>query len=149
MTDYTKVAIETLLPHSPPMVLLDRVLSYSENCLIAEVCISESSMFYDSDIGGVPAWAGIEYMAQSIAALAGIKAKRAEKPIKIGFLLGTRKLILEQKIFRSGGVYCVMVEQLFRDESGLASFECKIQQGESLCVWAKVNVFETDEKSDE
>jgi predicted hotdog family 3-hydroxylacyl-ACP dehydratase len=93
----------------------------------------------------VPAWVGIEYMAQAISALGGLRAIEKNESIKIGFLLGTRKMLLQQKVLRAGRCYQVHVRQLFWDDSGLAHFDCEIRDGQELCVTAKVTVFETDD----
>ncbi len=145
MLDCSQYSVEELLPHSPPMVLLDRVLHYDSMNLTAEVDISVNSMFYDATLNGVPAWVGIEYMAQAISALAGLRAKEKNQGIKLGFLLGTRKLLLVYKVLVAGQRYRIHVKQMFWDESGMANFECEIFHDQELCVEAKVNVFETDE----
>src|SRR2546426_3960121 len=81
--------IRSLVPHSGPMVLLDRVVSVDEESLCAEVLIRADSMFCAA--GGVGAWVGLEYMAQAIAAYAGYGARLRGAPVKIGFLLGSRR----------------------------------------------------------
>jgi predicted hotdog family 3-hydroxylacyl-ACP dehydratase len=145
MLDCTSFAVEQLIPHSPPMVLLDRILYYDSMALIAEITIKAGCMFYDPAVQGVPAWVGIEYMAQAISALGGLRAIEKQESIKIGFLLGTRKMLLQQKVLRADCTYQVHVKQLFWDDSGLANFDCEIRDGEQLCVTAKVTVFETDD----
>ena len=84
-------------------------------------------------------------MAQAISALGGLRAIEKNEAIKIGFLLGTRKMLLQQKVLRAGCCYQVHVKQLFWDDSGLANFDCEIRDGEEVCVTAKVTVFETDD----
>ena len=81
--------IRSLVPHAGSMVLLDRVISVEENSLCAEVGIRSDSLFCNAD--GVGAWVGIEYMAQAIGAYAGYRARLRGEPVKIGFLLGTRR----------------------------------------------------------
>jgi predicted hotdog family 3-hydroxylacyl-ACP dehydratase len=145
MLDCTKYSVEELIPHSPPMVLLDRILHYDSMNLLAEVTIHTDCMFYDTAVHGVPAWVGIEYMAQAISALAGLRAREKREGIKMGFLLGTRKLQLPHKVLLAGRCYQVHVKQLFWDASGLANFECEIRHEQEVCVSARVNVFETDD----
>ena len=66
LMELAEIPVKELLPHDPPMVLLDRVTSYDESTLTAEVDISTESMFCGDD--GVPGWVGVEYMAQAVAA---------------------------------------------------------------------------------
>lgn len=138
-------SVEEIIPHSPPMVLLDKIIEQTGDELTAEITISENSRFFDPQWGGVPSWVGIEYMAQAIAALAGIHSKEKNEAIKLGFLLGTRKYHMQGKIFEAGKTYQIIIKQLYMDDSGLASFDCQITSNDKLWVQAKLNVFETDD----
>ena len=80
--------IEALVPHKPPMLLLDRVLSYSTDYVSCEVEIRVDSPFVRD--GVVPAIVGLEYMAQCVAAFAGLSARHKGEAPRIGFLLGSR-----------------------------------------------------------
>ena len=66
--------IVELVPHRPPMLLLDRVLAYDGECVTCETVLRPDSPFADQ--GHVPAVVGIEYMAQTIAAGAGLRGAR-------------------------------------------------------------------------
>ncbi len=140
-----KYTVEEVIPHSPPMVLLDSIVEQHDDELTAEITIQENSRFFDSQWGGVPSWVGIEYMAQAIAALAGIHSKERNEAIKLGFLLGSRKYHMHHKVLSLGETYQIKVKQLYMDDSGLASFECQILNHDEVCVQAKLNVFETDD----
>src|SRR5690606_27211697 len=135
--------VAELVPHSPPMVLLDRIIHYEDQALTAEIGISPASMFYEQAVDGVPAWVGIEYMAQAISALSGLRSRERGQPVQLGLLLGSRKVQLHTKVFHSGERYSVSVRQLVWDPSGLANFEGRIFQGDQLCVEARINVFES------
>jgi predicted hotdog family 3-hydroxylacyl-ACP dehydratase len=135
------------LPHRPPMILIDRVLSYDLEALslTAEFDATEKAMFFDSALGGVPSWAGLEYMAQATAALSGINNLEIgrEKP-KMGFVLGTRRYQNSIEYYRKGETYTVEVEKLFYDNT-LGSFQCTIREaGGDICAAAEINVFSPD-----
>jgi len=132
--------IRSLLPHAGPMVLLDRVISVDEDSLFAEVCIRSDSLFCSG--GGVGAWIGIEYMAQAIGAWAGYTAQLRGEPVKLGFLLGTRRYECRRPIFLLGSVLRVHVQRLFQSENGLGSFECTIDNEEGRVAAATVTVFQ-------
>lgn len=142
-----KYTAEEIVPHSPPMVLLDSIVEQKEEELTASITIKETSRFFDASVDGVPTWVGIEYMAQAIASLAGIKAKDDNQAIKLGFLLGTRKYHMNSKVLACDETYLINVKQLYMDGSGLASFECQIinKANSDVCAKAKLNVFETDD----
>ena len=88
MIDFSDVA--SLLPHSGAMVLIDRIMAFDEDSLSAELAVRGDGLL-GGDSRSVPAWAGIEYMAQAIGAYVGICARLAGEPIKLGYLLGTRR----------------------------------------------------------
>ena len=87
-------------------------------------------------------------MAQAIAAFAGIQAKMINEPVKLGFLLGTRKYNIYQQTFNVGETYQIHVEQLYLDSSGLASFDCLISNKQKKIIQSRLNVFETNNIQD-
>jgi predicted hotdog family 3-hydroxylacyl-ACP dehydratase len=129
----------TLVPHAGPMVLLDRVISVDEESLCAEVTIRADSLFCGAE--GVGAWVGIEYMAQAIAAHAGHAAFLRGEPVKIGFLLGSRRYACERPAFAVGSVLRVYVTRLLVAENGLGSFDCRIEDEGGVAATATVSVF--------
>ena len=82
--------IEKYITHRRGMRLVDEILEYSDNSLIAKATINEDNLFYREDIKGVPSWLGLEYMAQTAAAWMGKMDELNNRPITLGFLLGTR-----------------------------------------------------------
>jgi predicted hotdog family 3-hydroxylacyl-ACP dehydratase len=138
--------IRSLVPHAGPMVLLDRVISVDEDSLLAEVRIRSDSLFCNTD--GVGAWVGIEYMAQAIGAWAGYTAQARGEPVKLGFLLGTRRYDCSRPIFILGSLLRVHVLRVFQDENGLGSFECSIDNEEGRVATATVAVFQPPNVND-
>lgn len=139
--DWQNVPLADLLPQAPPMVLLDHVVAYDEQSLEADVTITRNSLFFEPTLNGVPAWVCIEYMAQAIAALGGLHAREQGHVPRIGFLLGTRKLLLHEKVLLAGQTYRVQVHSAVQDDAGLAGFACRLLRGQKLCAEASVNVF--------
>lgn len=135
---------EDYLPHRKPMVLIDKVKEIDEFSVQGEVTIGVDSLFQNEE-GHVPAWVGIEYMAQTIAAYAGIKHSKKGDPIKMGFLIGTRIYDAYTDYFLQGNTYLVDAKLLFTD-AGLGSFECNINEKETAtkCCYAKINVYEPE-----
>ena len=120
--------LEDLLPHRPPMVLIDGIESFdaAEKRLVARVTITENQLFYTA--GGVPNWVAIEYMAQAAAALVGCHDKylAPDRPVRPGLMLGTRKMELRLTRFEAGKTYHIMAENVFNDADA-ASFACSIE----------------------
>ena len=132
--------VRTLLPHAGAMILLDRVRSADEESLCAEVTIRSDGLFCTTD--GVGAWIGIEFMAQAIGAYAGYAARLRGEPVKIGFLLGARRYECNRSSFPVGALLKVYVRRILIGESGLASFECRIDGDEGELATATLTVFQ-------
>jgi predicted hotdog family 3-hydroxylacyl-ACP dehydratase len=131
--------IAALLPHSGAMLLLDRVLGCDEQSLTADVTIRESSPFAEAD--GVPAYVGLEFMAQSCGAFAGAQALRTGEPVRIGFLLGTRDYEASRPWFRQDERLVVTATMVFRDAE-MGVFDCRIESGGETVATARLNVFQ-------
>ena len=138
MMDFNTIDVADLIPHSGKMVWLDRIVDCDDNSLSAELVVRDDGLLGNDKT--VPAWAGIEYMAQAIAAYAGMMAKRAGEPVKVGFLLGTRRYSSNVAEFKVGSTLTVRVEKIIQDNN-LAAFECKIQ-GDGVEVSANLNVYQ-------
>lgn len=125
--------LEDLLPHRPPMVLIDEVESFdaASKRLTVRVTITPEQVFYFKGQEGVPNWVAIEYMAQASAALAGCWDKHVapDQPARPGLLLGTRKLELKVAKFNVGQTYHVTAENAFSDADA-ASFSCTMTDDE-------------------
>jgi predicted hotdog family 3-hydroxylacyl-ACP dehydratase len=134
-------AVEQLLPHARPMILIDRAIDIGANYLVAEVDINERTLFAESG-RGVPTWVGIEYLAQSIAAWAGYGARSKGGLPQFGFLLGTRRYQAATPYFDFGTTLTVRVELQFQDQ-GLGVFNGSIVTDHTL-VEASVNVYQPE-----
>ncbi|HYD39829.1 MAG TPA: 3-hydroxylacyl-ACP dehydratase [Anaeromyxobacter sp.] len=135
--------IDELVPHARPMILVDRLLAWTPGRATCEVVLGPDAPFVQD--GRVRALVAIEYMAQSVAAYAGMKERqRGEKP-SIGLLLGSRDLRLEVSHFTVGERLTVEVEHVFGDER-LGSFRCRVLRGSEIVAEASLNVYQAGEE---
>lgn len=132
-------AILELIPHRPPMVLLDEILDHEAEYVRARMRVDRNKMFVDNS-GHFPAWAGIELMAQTIAVYAGLQARALGQPVQIGFLVGTRRYESECAAFPPGTELTVSVRKLLLDPQGLGVFECRIDSPVGA-IHANLNVY--------
>ncbi len=114
-----------LIPHRPPMLLINRIVNVSEKQSSAIVLIDEQSPFFDSK-HGVPAWIGIEYMGQTAALIAGCQLEKGLVEPHLGFLIGARSYHVKQDYFSPGKPVQVCCQEEAVVGNGLASFDCKI-----------------------
>jgi predicted hotdog family 3-hydroxylacyl-ACP dehydratase len=135
--------IENLIRHRGPMLLIDRLIEASDVHALAEVRISEQSSFYRPG-SGVPAYVGLEYMAQTVAAYDGARRALSNEPPAVGFLLGTRRYAAEIDYFKAGAVLSVRVDMVF-SENGMASFDCGIRADGVPCVTATLSVYRPED----
>ena len=120
---YSRTEIEPYMPHSGSMLLIDRVIDYGPEHIVAEVDVGPHLPCYLD--GWVPAYLGIEVMAQSIAAWSGIRRDAPDSRPPIGFLLGTRRFESMLAFFQVGSTLKTHSQQVHEND-GLAMFECKM-----------------------
>ena len=134
--------VAELVPHSGTMSLLTRIVDHGDDWLSAEIHITTESIFADDR--GVPAWIGLEYMAQAIAAYGGRQERLQGGVPKIGFLLGSRNYLCDTDIFPLGQKLLVKAQIEMTSRDGLNVFNCELQ-GQGLSANAMVNVFQPDD----
>ena len=116
--------IEKLLPHAGRMILLDRVVSWEPERIVCERTVRRGDAFIEA--GGLPSWAGVELMAQAIAAWNGWQVLAAGGNVRPGFLLGTRAYRADADIFPIGAKLVIEAVRRFHDEDGMGAFACRI-----------------------
>lgn len=124
--------VDALLPHAGPAVLLDSVLHYGADIIECGVVVSAERAFGESfeesfGTGRVPSWIGVEYLAQAAAAHTGLRRCREGFPVRVGFLLSTRRLELEVPWFAEGEALRVAAKRVWVG-SGMAIFEGSVRR---------------------
>jgi predicted hotdog family 3-hydroxylacyl-ACP dehydratase len=133
--------VAELVPHRPPMILIDEILDIGEKSLSARVALTERSPFVEE--GKLPALVTLEYMAQSVAAFAGAARLAAGKPVRLGMLIGCREMELEVDALSVGDVLEITVEQVWTDEQ-LGSFDCLVTRRGEKISRASLSVYQGD-----
>lgn len=133
--------IEELVSHRGNMLLLNRVISATPESIQVEAKIDENAWYADTQ-GAMPAWIGIELMAQAIAALAGLTGHIANTPPKQGLLLGARSFTAHKSAFFGNETLLVTAREVFQDASGLGAFDARIEQAGEIVAEATLKVFE-------
>ena len=113
------------------------MIEVSDSAAIAETVVSAVSPLFVPG-RGMPAYTGLEMMAQAIAAIDGMKRKMDGLPPKIGFLLGCRRYSVRCADFEEGKRLKIVVKMVFSDGEMFA-FECRIDDEDGSPL-AKANM---------
>ncbi|MFT3806171.1 hypothetical protein [Arenimonas sp.] len=135
-----KIAIADVVPHAGAMLFLDQLISQDEDSVVAEAGVDEEHLFATPE--GVPGWVGIEFMAQAIAAWAGCRARARGEPVRIGFLLGTRRYECRLQHFAFGSRLRIEVRREIFGDNGLGMFACRLFHAGEEIACANLSVFE-------
>jgi predicted hotdog family 3-hydroxylacyl-ACP dehydratase len=120
------------------MLLLDEVVASGPGYISCRASIREDSTFLED--GAVPSLVAIEYMAQTVGAFAGLQARSHDLPVRIGYLLGTRELVLDVDSFRLGDELLVEASHQFGDDR-IGAFDCKVVLRGKIVAAACLNVY--------
>ncbi|MBF7695964.1 ApeP family dehydratase [Acinetobacter rathckeae] len=129
------------IPHQKPMVFIDTVTTVTENSIEASLEITSELMFVQEE--GLPTWVSIEIMAQTISAYAGFQGSKSERAPRIGYLLGTRRMVLPMAYFALGKTLKIHAQREYSHE-GLGQFLCEIEY-EDHKISALLSVYEPEE----
>lgn len=130
-----------VLPHKPPMVLLDEVLDASGDTVVCGLSVRGDTPFADST--GLPAIVLLELMAQCVGVYAGLRDHARGAPPQIGFLIAVRDLTLAVASVPKGSRLVVRSTHVFGSDE-LGSFETTVASGAQRIASAILNVYRGD-----
>lgn len=133
-------SLSELLPHAGDMILIDAIEACDDQSIRARMKVTPGGLFNLAD-GSLPAWVGIELMAQTVAAFAGIQAKRNGQPVELGFLLGTRKYESTVASLAANQQVEIKATCSLQDETGMGVFECTLTADPDVQMSARLNVY--------
>lgn len=138
-----------LLPHRPPMLLINELVSVDSTLAKARVLIDTETAFFEPGLG-VPSWIGLEYMGQTAALIAGYQLKMGLAEPHLGFLLGTRRFVAQCACYCANRWLEISCHEQAIVGDSLANFDCAIRyDGESECLAsAKLSVYRQPQSSD-
>jgi len=127
-----------VVPHRPPMLLLDEVVAWDANRVECRVVLRSDSPFVEA--GRVASTLAIEYMAQCIAVFVGLEAHQRGEPIPLGYLVGARDISLAPGGFRVGDVLTVEAVPIWGGQT-LGIFQCKVDRVGEVVAQGSLNVY--------
>ena len=132
--------MDAWVPHRRGMSLLASVERCDGESVVARVRVPAQALFATPQ--GMPAWVGIEYMAQAVAAWSGARARERGGSPRIGYLLGCRRYEAVVPAFEAGAELVVHAQCELTAENGLGMFDCRIEQDGRVLAKGRLSVFE-------
>lgn len=132
------------LPHDTPMLLLEKVVSVTENTAHCQVTVNREGVLapFLDEKGNLPGWFALELMAQTVGVWSGWhRHQNGQQSIALGMVLGARELICAAGYLPTGETLDVQVNLLMQDER-FGSFECVIYSGAEKVAAGRINTFQ-------
>lgn len=133
--------MEELIPHRSPMILLDKVLSWDRERIVCTTTPRDGSPFVSG--GRARAVVTLEYMAQCVAALAGLLARERGEEIRLGLLVAVRQMDLARDWINVGAILVVEAERVWGDAM-LGHFKCSVRERCDVFARAALSVVRED-----
>lgn len=151
-----KKAIESYLPHSGEMVLIDEVLEVTSDFVVTKMLVKNHRIFCENTLDSAPCKAessidstqrlafpthkSIELMAQSLGIFRHIheSTSREKKQNKLGFLLGARRFAIKSPFINNEAI--IKAKLQMQDSSGVSIWECEVYEDNALVAKATLSV---------
>ncbi|WP_440616209.1 ApeP family dehydratase [Cysteiniphilum sp. 6C5] len=135
-----------IIPQSPPMQLIDSLQEVNEEKSVCLATITPEHIFYDDEINGVYAWAGIEMMAQASAALAYFQGDESDHAPRRGFMISVRNFKTTRANFDEGDLLTIIAHKEFINDP-LGVFRCEIHQQDQCVAQAKFSAYQPSDQA--
>ena len=134
-------SIRELIPHDGPMVLLDEMLHCEPGRARCRMTIA-SGMRFVSD-GAVDTIVTLEYMGQAVAASCGYAAFRGGNDIRVGMIIGCRRMDIEVPKLQVGDELLVEVREV-RAQEEISVYECEVWRGSESVASAQLTLLHAE-----
>lgn len=136
--DRLPMPVDELIPHRPPLKMVDTLLSVGERCAEVETRVGEDHLFLNADQTLDPV-ACVEIMAQAAAAHNGFRRRHLdEKPE--GLLLGVRNLTVSGTVLAGDRLCTRLYKEARLGDFGIISAE--IFKGGERIARGEIKVFQ-------
>lgn len=122
------MSAEVLVPHRPPLCLIERLIKFEgqTGVGVVEAIIGQDNIFLRQD-GALPSLIQAELIAQASAAVKGYDDLRQGKEIKKGFLVDIREMHFTGRCFK-GDTLLIRIE-ILRTISGFSVIKGEVEKG--------------------
>lgn len=129
--------IDELIPHRPPMLLVDEVVHHDGLKVVCRTTIRDDMPFVQG--GEVSALLAIELFAQSAASLVSLLAAGKRRGLAAGALIGTRSMRLHTDVLRTGDIVEMRCEEKLAI-GPTAQIHCELRRDGVLLAEGSINV---------
>ncbi len=142
--------IADYLPHRPPMIMLDKIVSIQDDFITCSVMVSTNGILapFLNEQNELPAYYFIELMAQTIGVWNGFHAQNIQEKPQIAFLLGSRLFETQTPAVPLNTQIVIEAKLILKDEQ-LANFEASIIIDHKNVAQARLNVYQPDQTETE
>ncbi len=137
--------ISDLVPHTPPMLVLEALTAWKPGYAECMLTVTEGDPFVQG--GHVSALVGIEYMGQAIAACLGHEAFLGGEGVRVGMIIGCRRMTIHRDSFHVGEALTVHARRV-RGSELISRFSCEVRSDAAVAVTAELTVYHADKPPD-
>lgn len=134
--------IAELVPHAPPMILIDRMLDWEPGFARCELTVRDEAPFVSG--GRIHSVVGIETMAQTVAACLGYEAYTGGEGVRVGVIIGCRRMDIE-RAWVPVGTRLIIEARRVRGNEMLSHFDCRVLDGESVVATSLLSLYHASE----
>ncbi len=138
---FLPVDVGRVIPHKPPMLLIDRLLEIGDRVSLSEMTVRRDMIFVDDD-GKLDDSSYPEIMSQAVAAQEGFRRMGSSRPLVEGFLLGVKKL----EILGEAHVGDTLRVSLFKASrfGDFGMLDGRVYNGEVLVARGEIKVWQSN-----
>lgn len=135
------LTLDKLLPHGADFVLLDSIENYGEDSIVCRLSVNSNKAIGISSLD-VSHLVGIEYMAQSAAALGALRVKECNLDPQPGVVLSIKQLHSTVENFTEGQSLLVYAKLTYCQDP-MRIFQCEIKEaeGHKLLMSGEISIF--------
>lgn len=134
-------SIRELIPHDGPMVLLDELVHWEPGRARCRITITPG-MHFVSD-GTVDTIVSLEHMGQAVAASCGYAAFRGGNDIRVGMIIGCRRMDIDVPTLQVGDQLLIEVREV-RAQEEISVYECDVRRGDEPVASAQLTLYHAD-----
>ncbi len=134
-----------LVPHGLPMRVVEELVEWEPGRAVCRMTVADGMPFVCD--GRLASVVTLEYIAQAIAACLGHEAYVGGEGVRVGMLIGVRKMELLQPWIDVGAELRISVERV-RGNEDVSTFRGDVHVGDTLITTAMTTLFHAEAPPD-